>query len=246
MKENSLHALLDLINNKETIAVFTGAGISTLSGIRDFRGENGLYNDYDADRIFDIDYFKADPSYYYKHSRSFIYNLDEKEPNVVHRVIARLEELGKLTSVITQNIDLLHQKAGNRRVIELHGSPAVHRCLNCGATRSFEEILVQLESEPVPHCELCDGVMKPEITFFGEQLPVGAMEDALGEAARSDLMLVLGTSLVVYPAASIPLYCVNNDGEVVVVNKGETSLDQNATFHFEDLDEVFSFLEVHI
>lgn len=243
---SSLPHLLELIQQSEKIAIFTGAGISTLSGIRDFRGENGLYNEYDADRIFDIGYFRMHPEYYYKHSRHFIYNLEEKEPNVVHRVCASLEKMGKIIAVITQNIDLLHQKAGSRRVIELHGSPSNHTCQSCGNSVSFETVVELLEEEETPHCELCGGVLKPDITFFGEKLPTGAIEDAVGEASRADLMLVLGTSLVVYPAASVPLYTFNSGGKVVIVNKGETSLDWKAELCFEDLGKVFDYLEEHL
>ena len=119
---------IELLRRSASPVVFTGAGISTLSGIRDFRGADGLYNDPDADRIFDIGAFREDPSFYYTKTRDFIYNLEDKEPNIVHTELARWESRGWISAVITQNIDLLHQKAGSRRVIEIHGSPRVHRC----------------------------------------------------------------------------------------------------------------------
>ena len=131
--------LTELLKNAKHAVVLTGAGISTLSGIPDFRGVGGLYQrkDIDAGKLFDIDYFRRDPSYYYKHSKDFLYNLDEKEPNVVHTALARLEEKGIIHAVITQNIDLLHQKAGSRKVLELHGSPKEHYCMKCGKSQCF-------------------------------------------------------------------------------------------------------------
>jgi len=126
-----IQTLVELIRKASHCTALTGAGVSTLSGIRDFRGKNGLYNDADADKIFDIAYFEEDPSIYYKASASFIYSIDEKEPSVVHNALALLEQKGFLKSIITQNIDMLHQKAGSKNVIEIHGSPVFHYCLRC-------------------------------------------------------------------------------------------------------------------
>lgn len=130
--------LRDRIMSARYCVAFTGAGVSTLSGIRDFRGKNGLYRDVDADRIFDIDVFYRDPSVYYSMARDFIYTLGEREPSVVHRVLSSLESRGFLKAVITQNIDLLHRKAGSKAVDEIHGSPAVHYCPSCGYTVRLE------------------------------------------------------------------------------------------------------------
>ena len=147
------------------VVVFTGAGVSTLSGIRDFRGRNGIYKEVDADRIFALDYFLSDPSYYYRHARGFIYNLHTREPNLIHRECARLEQAGIVRCVITQNIDMLHQKAGSRKVIELHGSPTRHVCLKCGREYSYEWASAIVESEHTPWCETCGGIVKPGIVF---------------------------------------------------------------------------------
>lgn len=242
----NLQALISLIENSSKIVVFTGAGISTLSGIRDFRGENGLYKDYDANKIFDINYFSHSPEYYYEKARHFIYNLEEKFPNVVHNVCAKLEKLGKVKSVITQNIDLLHQKAGSHHVIELHGTPATHTCQKCGDKKTFLEIVEKMKVEDVPNCSNCKGVYKPDITFFGEMLPEGAIEDAMYEANNADLMLVLGTTLQVYPAADIPVHTLHAGGKIVIVNKGETPLDSYAEILFDDLAEVFNYLDSEI
>lgn len=239
---DNLQSLVNLIKSSTRIVMFTGAGISTLSGIRDFRGENGLYKDYDANKIFDIDYFQHSPEYYYEKARHFIYNIEEKEPNVVHRVCAKLEQAGKVAAVVTQNIDLLHQKAGSKNVIELHGTPATHTCLKCNHQTSFIETVNKLQTEEVPHCDKCNGVLKPDITFFGEMLPEGAIEDAIFEANKADLMLVLGTSLQVYPAADIPVHTLQSGGKIVIVNKGDTPLDNYAEILFDDLGEVFEYL----
>jgi NAD-dependent deacetylase len=218
----------------------TGAGVSTLSGIRDFRGKDGLYNDMDAEKIFDIEYFRQDPSFYYRTAGSFIYNIDEKEPSVVHRCLGELERRGFLKALITQNIDLLHQKGGSRRVIEVHGSPRVHYCLRCPGIRvDFEEAAAIVRAGGLPRCPACGGVLKPAVTFFGESLPMEALREAVEEAQAADLMLVLGTSLTVNPAASLPRYTLRNGGSVVIVNNMPTPLDSLARRRFDDLGEVF-------
>ena len=240
----TVEELFKRITNAKYCTAFTGAGVSTLSGIRDFRGKNGLYNDRDAEKIFDIDYFEKDPSFYYKATTSLIYDLDEKSPSVVHRVLAELEKRGILKALITQNIDLLHQKAGSSRVIELHGSPKIHYCLRCAGIRMpFEEAAAIVRAGELPKCPKCGRVLKPAITFFGESLPMDALREATGEAQKSDFMLVLGTSLTVNPAASMPRYTLANGGKIVIVNDMPTYLDNQALFRFDDLGEVFEGLE---
>ena len=229
--------LIELLKQKKLISSFTGAGISTFSGIRDFRGINGLYNDEDADKIFDLNYFMNDPSFYYRKSKNFIYDLEVKTPGIVHEMLANLEANGKMKTVITQNIDLLHQKAGSSDVIEVHGSPSIHRCLSCGKTYLYEDIAQIVQSDIIPKCDICGGIIKPDITFFGESLPANAVDRAFNVAAASDLMLVLGSSLVVQPAASIPLETVRYGGKIVIVNNMPTPLDNYAWKHFSDLED---------
>ena len=227
------------------MVALTGAGVSTLSGIRDFRGKNGLYNEMDAEKIFSMDYFLQDPSFYYSKAGSFIYNIDEKEASIVHTVLGELEQKGLLKALITQNIDLLHQKGGSKNVIEIHGSPTVHYCLNCsGINMSFDEAAAIVRGGGLPKCPKCGKVLKPAITFFGESLPVTALQQAISESQKADLMLVLGTSLTVYPAASMPEYTLRNGGKLVIVNNMSTPLDRNAVLHFDDLGEVFDSLKV--
>ncbi|MCL2006542.1 MAG: NAD-dependent deacetylase [Treponema sp.] len=231
------------ISSAKYLTAFTGAGVSTLSGIRDFRGKNGLYNDIDAEKIFDIDYFHMDPSFYYKASRSLIYDVNEKKPSIVHLVLAELEKQGFLKALITQNIDLLHERAGSTRVIEIHGSPETHYCLNCsGVNISFNEVVKIIEAGGLPECPKCKRVLKPAITFFGESLPMNALNEAVMEARKSDLMLVLGTSLTVYPAASMPLYTLEGGGEIIIINNDITPLHDRAALHYDDLETIFNSL----
>ena len=242
-----IRELFDKITGAAHCTALTGAGVSTLSGIRDFRGKDGLYNDVDAEKIFDIGYFEKDPSFFYRASASFIYNLDEKKPSVVHLVLAELERRGFLKALITQNIDLLHEKAGSRHVIEIHGSPKFHYCLRCGGVRMpFEEAAAIVKAGKLPLCPTCGRVLKPAITFFGENLPIDALREATDEAQKSDLMLVLGTSLTVFPAASMPQYTLRQGGEIVIVNNMPTPLDRMAALHFDDLGEVFNELSLTI
>lgn len=235
--------LLALIRASRRCVAFTGAGVSTLSGISDFRGKNGLYKSLDADKIFDIDVFRRDPAFYYRMTRDFIYDLDSKRPSVVHRVLARLELEGHLSAVITQNIDLLHQKAGTCRIIEIHGTPSIHRCPSCGTTKTFAEVAPIVRSGGLPTCPRCGAALKPDITFFGEALPAGALADARDEARSADLMLVLGSSLMVYPAAMLPELAIDCGASLVIVNDMPTHLDRRAAMRFDDLGTVFDRLE---
>ncbi|MDR0374967.1 MAG: NAD-dependent deacetylase [Treponema sp.] len=246
--EEKLHTLFDKITSAKRCVAFTGAGVSTLSGIRDFRGKNGLYTSQDtaedAQKMFDIDYFEQDASYYYKAAAGFIYNLDEKEPSIVHTTLAELEEYGFLKAIITQNIDLLHQKAGGKRVIEVHGSPRVHYCLRCAGVRmGFEEAAAIVKSGEMPRCPRCNRPLKPAITFFGEALPMDALKQAQDEAQTADIMLVLGSSLTVNPAASLPRVTLARGGEIVIVNDRETYLDGQASLLFDDLEAAFRGLQ---
>lgn len=243
-----MEKLIALLKESRSCVAFTGAGVSTLSGISDFRGQNGLYTrtDIDANKLFDINHFRSDPSYYYLKAKDFIYNLEEKTPNIVHTELARLEKKGIVKAVITQNIDLLHQKGGSERVVEVHGSPIVHRCLSCGKTWSFDEIAAMVQKDIVPSCDECGGTVKPEITFFGEALPFRAVEEAVQLSEQADLMLVLGSSLTVQPAASFPVYTLRSGGKLVIVNNMETPLDDQAELLFSDLKEVFTYIRDHL
>ncbi|MCL2213996.1 MAG: NAD-dependent deacetylase [Treponema sp.] len=249
MKTNikDIKELFSLIKESKYCVALTGAGVSTLSGIRDFRGKNGLYNDTDAEKIFDISYFEKDPSLYYSKAGSFIYNLGEKEASIVHTVLGRFEQRGYLKALITQNIDLLHQKGGSKNMIEIHGSPETHYCLRCAGIRvGYEEAAVVVRMGEMPKCPSCGRVLKPAITFFGESLPADALRRAVTESQQADLMLVLGTSLTVHPAASMPEYTLRNGGRIVIVNNMPTPLDSRAFLHLDDLGTVFEELDDYL
>jgi NAD-dependent deacetylase len=239
--------LYTMIKEAKHLVALTGAGVSTLSGIRDFRGKDGLYNEMDAEKIFDISYFEKDQSFYYNNAKDFIYNLDEKKASVVHIVLGELEKRGYLKALITQNIDLLHQKGGSKNVIEIHGSPSVHYCMRCSGVRvSYEEVAAIVRQGEMPKCPKCGRVLKPAITFFGEGLPSEALRQAVTESQEADLMLVLGTSLTVFPAASMPEYTLRNGGKIVIVNNMPTPLDGISSLHFDDLGSVFEELQKYL
>ena len=235
--------MIDAIRNAKCVAAMTGAGVSTLCGIPDFRGPQGLYKNPDAERIFDIDWFDRDPSVYYRGCRELVYGLGAFAPGPVHRALKRLEDAGRLNGIITQNIDMLHQKAGSSHVYEVHGSPLMHHCRRCGDGKTFEAIMAMILTngraehlgEPyVPRCR-CGGVYKPDITFFGESLPEVAFMRSQELAASADVMLVLGTSLTVFPAAGLPRLTLQRGGKVFIINAQSTPLDDYAVARYDDL-----------
>jgi len=233
----TLQDLIARLQGCTNAAVFTGAGVSTLCGIPDFRGPQGLYKDPDAERIFDIGWFHRDPSVYYKGCRDLVYGHRDVAPGSVHHAVVKLEQAGIVRGVITQNIDMLHQKAGSARVLEIHGSGILHHCVGCGDERSFEEICDMLKGVEVPLCARCGEAYKPDITFFGEMLPEKPLEEAFELAASCELMLVLGSSLTVHPAASIPELAVRHGAELAIVNGQPTPLDSRACYRLRDLAE---------
>jgi len=228
--------LLDALSHAKCVGCLTGAGVSTLCGIPDFRGPQGLYRNPDAERIFDIDWFDRDPSVYYRGCAELVYGLDRFTPGPVHRALRHLEELGLLQGIATQNIDMLHQKAGSQNVFEVHGSPILHHCRRCGSEKTFAEIMAMRETCEVPRCA-CGGAYKPDITFFGEALPEEAFSSAQSLAIRSDVFLVLGTSLTVFPAAGLPRLTLQAGGKVFIINAQKTSLDDYAAGVYRDLAE---------
>jgi len=223
-------------NSSFTVA-FTGAGVSTFSGLKDFRGENGLGKIMEPEKIFDIDVFNSDPSFFYRHARELVYDMDCIEPSLVHRELARLEGAGAVQAVITQNIDRLHQRAGSRHVIEVHGTAETAYCRNCGEVYSFEDMAPSAGSGEVPLCRECGGVIKPDITFYGEALPERAVAEALEVSTKADLIIALGSTLVVYPAASFIDTTLQSGGKLIVVNNQPTPYDRYASALCSDLEE---------
>ncbi len=234
--------LIQAVCDAKHLVAFTGAGVSTLSGIQDFRGKNGLYKTMDADRMFSLELFIREPEVYYNLAKDFIYGLQDFKPSIVHQVLAKLEQRTFLKSLITQNVDMLHSKAGNRQVLEIHGSPAKHYCIGCKREKSFKEIACIVRRGELPLCEACKKPYKPDIVFFGENLPLDTINAAVTEAKKADLMLVLGSSLVVQPAASLPHYCLEAGGKLVIVNDQATPLDAHAFLRYHDLNSAFEFL----
>ncbi|HEX3018728.1 MAG TPA: Sir2 family NAD-dependent protein deacetylase [Chitinispirillaceae bacterium] len=237
-----METIIELLKQSRYCVALTGAGISTLSGIRDFRGKDGIYNDYNPDLIFDIHYFRQDPSLYYNATRDLIYNLDQKKPSIVHLELARLEAMGIIKTLITQNIDMLHTRAGSKNIIELHGSPLIHRCMCCGKTFDYQYICSIVQKGEIPECDSCQGYIKPDIVFFGEMLDPAKLGNAVLEASKADLILALGTSLLVQPAASLPLYTTEH-GTLIIVNDMPTPLDDLAEARYDNLEKVFSLLK---
>ncbi len=207
-------------------AVFlTGAGISTESGIPDFRSPGGLYSDPANANVFDIDSFLADPSIFYRFWARFLPVLERAQPNPAHRAIARLQDSRPVT-VVTQNIDDLHQRAGSRTVWSVHGTIASSRCLKCGARTGTSELLPTIRRGEVP-VHTCGGVFKPEVTFFGEGLAELDWLNSQQAIREADLLCLVGTSLTVFPAAQLPDFR-RPDCRLMIVNRDPTPLDGEA------------------
>jgi NAD-dependent deacetylase len=228
-----IERVADLILESHRLVVFTGAGISTESGIPDFRGPGGLWTRFDPDD-FTIDKFLTNPDSRRKQWYIFKEGLmtDKAAPNAAHIAVAELYSMGRLDCVITQNIDNLHQKAGvpDEKVFELHGNMKWAVCLDCGRRFPFEEIKSRIDSgEEIPDCPSCRGTLKPDVVMFGEQLPYQVLEEASLRSRAADLFIVIGSTLVVYPAAYMPTYAVASGAKLVIINLGDTPMDKQAT-----------------
>ena len=228
----------ELIKKAQFIGVLTGAGISTSAGIPDFRGPQGLYltRKYDPDKVFDINYFQKDPKPFFQFARDFVGLEGKIQPTFAHQFFAYLEKKGKLKGIVTQNIDSLHQMAGSKNVLEMHGSFWKSHCVKCQKEFSFEQIKKKLSEEEIPACS-CKGVIKPDVVFFGENVKYLSESEEL--ARKSDLFFVVGTSCVVFPAAMIPEYVA---GDIIVVNRDRVELDSPQVLLTvqEDIDEFFA------
>jgi len=237
MEEQNLKTLADkvadLIINAKKVVVFTGAGISTESGIPDFRSPGGIWDRFDPDD-FTYQKFISDPEARRKQWQLLGEGLltSKAKPNPAHYAITELYSLGKLDCVITQNVDNLHQKAGvpNDKVFELHGNMQWVVCLSCGERYPFERIKAQLEAgEEIPNCEACHGILKPDAVFFGEPLPEEVLQEATHHSYSCDLFIVIGSTLVVYPAAYMPVHAFTSGAKLVIINLSPTPMDQQAT-----------------
>jgi NAD-dependent deacetylase len=236
--ERQIEQTARLIADAKRVIVFTGAGVSTESGIPDFRGAGGLWSRYDPED-FTIERFLSDRSVRVKHWQLLTGNefiVADAAPNPGHYAITELQAMGKLCGVITQNVDGLHQKAGvpERMVFELHGDLSHAKCLGCGRRYPMQEVKHWLRSGvEEPQCPACGGMLKPDAVFFGEQLPYEALMESERLSKSCDLCLVLGSTLLVYPAASMPVYALQAGARLVIINVGPTAMDDLATVRIE-------------
>ena len=222
-----------MISDANYLVAFTGAGISAESGIPTYRGEDGVWNKYDPNKYANIDNFLRDPKYYWSFFKEVRFPVLKKaKPNKAHTALSKLEEEGKLKAVITQNIDGLHQLAGSKRILELHGNTRSISCLECKKSYTLNEIFRQLKTELPPKCLNCDGTLKPDVVFFGESLPLATLEEAIKVTNECDLFLAIGSSLVVQPAASLPMIAKEKGALLVIINKDPTPLDSIADIVF--------------
>jgi NAD-dependent deacetylase len=222
-----------IIEEAQKILVFSGAGMSTESGIPDFRSPGGVWSKYDpSDFYFDkIISSEKTREKYWEMSTEFFGTMKDAVPNRAHLAIKALEDRGKLLAIVTQNIDNLHHKAGNspEKIIEIHGTAFSVSCLSCAKKYDRVEIQKRLNSGvKVPYCDICAGILKPDTISFGQAMPKHKMADALRYACECDLCIVLGSSLVVYPAASVPMHAVQNGARLIIINRDETPLDAGA------------------
>lgn len=226
---NPIDPLQRLVATSRRMVAFTGAGISAESGIPTYRGDDGLWNKYDPAKFADINHFSADPTYYWNFFREVRFPLIHRaRPNTAHTVLARLEDEGTLKTVITQNIDGLQQAAGSRNVLELHGNTRRIVCLQCQRPYPMEAVYHRLATQLPPRCTDCGGALKPDVVFFGEALPADVLRQAVDASQSCDLFLVVGSSLVVQPAAALPVTAHRHGARVVIINRDPTPLDRMA------------------
>lgn len=237
---NSIDKLQMLIDNSNNIVFFGGAGVSTESGIKDFRSKDGLYSEryeYSPEEYLSINFFYKYPDKFFGFYRDKLNCLDAK-PNACHKYLAELEKKGKLKAIITQNIDGLHEKAGSKNVLLLHGTIYRNYCLKCGKSFEANDIF---GSNEIPKCS-CEGIIKPDVVLYGESLDEEIINKAIKAIEECDLLIVAGTSLVVYPAASFINYYRGNN--LVIINKSSTSYDRMANLVInENIGDIFSKLK---
>ncbi len=227
---NELNDLKQLIKAASNIVFFGGAGVSTASGIPDFRGSGGLYTepeenaDERPEEILTADYLYRKSARFFSYYRTHMVYPDAK-PNDAHIALAKLERQGKLSAVVTQNIDGLHQEAGSKKVIELHGSTKRNYCVRCGKEYTLSHVM---EAEEVPRCEMCGGMVRPDVIMYGESLPMQAFYEAEQVITAADVLIVGGTSLTVYPAAA--LIREYQGDHLIIINQSPTPYDQYAEY----------------
>ena len=221
----AVRRLADLLSERQPCVVLTGAGVSTESGIPDFRSATGIWARYDPMEVASIWAFERDPERVWEFYARRLDVLSDARPNAAHRALAELERRGLVAAVVTQNIDRLHELAGSREVVEVHGSIRTASCPACGLRVAAEEVVVRL---PVPRCEACGRVLKPDVVMFGERMPERETDRAFELARSAGLLLVVGSSLEVHPVAALPRETLHAGGALAIVNRGPTPYDAEA------------------
>jgi NAD-dependent deacetylase len=231
--------LAELVRASECTVALTGAGVSVPSGIPDFRTpETGLWANVDPMEVAHVDVFERDPVRFWSYYRPRFHSLGDKRPNGAHMALAELERRGLLAGTITQNIDRLHRAAGSENVVEAHGSIETSTCRGCDASYGLEEVDALFDGDGVAVCSSCGGAVKPDVVLFGEMLPEAAMEKAHELAAEAELMLCVGSSLVVHPVAGLPEVTMAAGGRLAILTKGPTPYDGDAVLKLEgEVDE---------
>ncbi len=225
---SGIEKIASWISKARCTVALTGAGISTPSGLPDFRGPKGLWRRVDPSK-FELDYFLDRPDEIWMLFVEHFLPHEELEPNPAHLALARLEEIGKLCAVVTQNVDGLHQRAGNRRVVEIHGNLRYAVCMSCGARHELSMAVSEVRrTKRAPRCPSCGGLLRPDVVFFGEPLPKDALMESFSLASSSDLFLAIGTSLAVSPANQLPLEAKRRGARLVIINEGPTEIDDMA------------------
>jgi len=239
----------ELLGASSSAVVLTGAGVSVPSGIPDFRTPGtGIWEKVDPMEVAHIDVFRRDPDRFWTFYGNRFATLDDKRPNAAHEAIAELERRGLIRGVITQNIDRLHRKAGSQRIVEVHGSIESSVCPACGAHEGIDRVLEKLQAGiSTPRCDACETPLKPDVVLFGEFLPEQAMSDAYALAREADLMLAIGSSLEVYPVASLPGVTLEAGGRLALITQGPTPYDSAADVKLsgdvvDELDAVLAAL----
>lgn len=228
--EDRVGIAANLLREASYTVVFTGAGISTSSGIPDFRSPGaGLWEQANPLLVASIWAFRLCPQAFFDWMRPLARTILEAEPNAAHRALAELEAAGRLRTVITQNIDGLHQAAGSQHVLELHGHTRTATCLDCGHRVSTASLVEEFLSGAVPHCASCGGLLKPDVVLLGEMLPASVLLAAQRECERCDLLLIAGSSLEIAPAADLPLTALEAGADLIVLNLQPTPLDSRAS-----------------
>jgi NAD-dependent deacetylase len=229
----SAERLAALIRERQPCVVLTGAGVSTESGIPDFRSASGLWAQFDPLEFGSIEAFRRNPIKVWSFYKPRISMLTDAEPNPAHIALAELEQDGLVQAVVTQNIDLLHVRAGSREVVEVHGSIRTATCPGCGARYELQQVLELLADADAPVCPACWAIVKPDVVFFGELLPPEAIDRAYKLARAAALMLVVGSALEVHPIAGLPEETLAAGGKLAIVNRGPTPYDGRANLRID-------------